>query len=86
MVFSRPVNRVGVSRLVTVPSACYGVSKGDHPMVGLFSLVVLVLDIIAIFDCLKSNADTVKKLLWILVILCLPLLGMILYFLLGRGK
>ena len=55
-------------------------------MYGLAGLVVLVLDIIAIFDCLKSNADTVKKLLWILVILLLPLLGMLLYFLLARGK
>lgn len=53
-------------------------------MVGLLGLVVLVLDIIAIVDCLKSNADTVKKLLWILVILFLPLIGMLLYFLIGR--
>ena len=49
-------------------------------------MVVLVLDIIAIVDCLKSNADVVKKLLWILVILLLPFLGMLLYFLVGRGK
>ena len=34
----------------------------------------------------ESNADTVKKLLWILVILLLPLIGMLLYFLLARGK
>ena len=53
---------------------------------GLAGLVILVLDIIAIVDCLKSNADTVKKLLWILVILLLPLIGMLLYFLLARGK
>ena len=55
-------------------------------MYGLAGLVVLVLDIIAILDCLKSNADTVKKLLWILVILLLPLIGMLLYILLARGK
>jgi hypothetical protein len=41
-------------------------------MYGLAGLVILVLDIIAIVDCLKSNADTVKKLLWILLILFLP--------------
>ena len=86
MVFSRPTNPAGVSQLATVPFACYRASKGDHPMVGLLGLVVFVLDIIAIVDCLKSNADTVKKLLWILVILCLPVLGMVLFFLLGRGK
>jgi len=54
-----------------------------YPLIGL---VVFVLDIIAIVDCLKSNADTVKKLLWILLILFLPLVGMLLYFLIGRGK
>jgi hypothetical protein len=54
-----------------------------YPLIGL---VVLVLDIIAIVDCLKSNADTVKKLLWILLILFLPLVGMLLYFLIGRGN
>jgi len=56
------------------------------PLSGLAGLVVLILDIIAIVDCLKSNTDVVKKLLWILVILLLPLLGMLLYFLLARGK
>ena len=53
-------------------------------MVGLLGLVVLVLDIIAIVDVLKSSDDTTKKLLWILLILFLPVLGMILYFLLGK--
>jgi hypothetical protein len=61
-------------------------SPRRFPMYGLAGLVVLVLDIIAIVDCLKSNADTVKKLLWILAILFLPLVGMLLYFLLERGK
>jgi hypothetical protein len=53
-------------------------------MVNLIGLVILVLDIVAIVDCLKSNTETGKKVLWILLIVFLPLLGMILYFLLGR--
>jgi hypothetical protein len=53
-------------------------------MYGLAGLVILVLDIIAIVDCLKSNDETTKKLLWILLILFLPVIGMILYFLLGK--
>ena len=52
----------------------------------LLALVVLVLDIIAIVDVLKSSQDTGKKALWILLILILPLVGMILYFLLGKKK
>ena len=55
-------------------------------MNALLGLVVLVLDIMAIMDCLKSDATTEKKLLWILLILILPVLGMILYFLLGKKK
>jgi len=50
----------------------------------LLGLVVLILDIIAIIDVIKSNKDTAMKVVWILVILLLPVIGMILYFLLGR--
>lgn len=55
-------------------------------MSGLLGLVVLVLDIIAIVDAVKNPMSTGKKVLWILIILVLPLLGMILYFLIGRKK
>ena len=55
-------------------------------MSALLGLAVLVLDIIAIVDCLKSSASTGKKLLWILLILILPVVGMILYFLLLKKQ
>jgi hypothetical protein len=51
---------------------------------GLLGLVILVLDIIAIIDIVKSSADTGKKILWLLLVILLPVLGMILYFLLGK--
>ena len=50
----------------------------------LIGLVVLVLDIIAIMDCLKSDKDTGKKALWIILILFLPIVGLILYYLVGK--
>lgn len=50
----------------------------------LIGLVILVLDIIAIVDVVKSGKDTGMKVLWILLILILPLVGMVLYFLIGR--
>ena len=53
-------------------------------MGALMGLVILILDIIALVDVLKSNMDTVKKLLWIIVILILPVIGMVLYFLIGK--
>ncbi|MDD2679314.1 MAG: PLDc N-terminal domain-containing protein [Candidatus Omnitrophica bacterium] len=52
----------------------------------LLGLVVLVLDIVAIVDLMKSAKETGKKILWVILILILPLIGMILYFLLGRKK
>jgi hypothetical protein len=55
-------------------------------MYGLLGLVVLALDIIAIVDAAKGGGDMGRKILWIVLILLLPLLGMILYFMLGRSK
>jgi hypothetical protein len=52
----------------------------------IIGLVVLVLDVVAIVDCLKRPMEVGKKALWIILIMVLPLIGMILYFLLGRGK
>ena len=53
-------------------------------MKGLLSLIILVLDIVAIIDVLKSSMGTGKKVLWILLILILPVIGLLLYFFLGR--
>ena len=53
-------------------------------MSGILGLIVLVLDIIAIVDTLKSSLDTSKKILWIVLIILLPVIGMILYFLIGK--
>ncbi len=52
----------------------------------LLGLVILVLDVIAIIDTIKSNLETAKKALWIVLILIIPVVGMILYFLLGKKK
>jgi hypothetical protein len=52
----------------------------------LSGLVVLVLDIIAVIEILKSNDDGTKKAIWILMIFFLPVLGLVLWFFLGRKK
>jgi len=51
-----------------------------------FGLLILVLDIIALVSLLKSNADSGTKILWVVIIVLLPVLGMILYFLMGPGR
>jgi hypothetical protein len=53
-------------------------------MRGTLGLIILFLDIIAILDVLKSSMDTGKKVLWVVLILILPVIGMALYFLLGK--
>lgn len=55
-------------------------------MYGIIGLVVLVLDIIAILDIIKSGLEPVMKLVWVLIVLALPLIGMILWFVLGSKK
>ena len=52
---------------------------------GIGGLIVLVLDIICILQVVQSSMDSTKKLIWILVILLLPILGPILWLLIGRG-
>ncbi|MBI1768159.1 MAG: PLDc_N domain-containing protein [Bacteroidetes bacterium] len=47
-------------------------------------LAVLVLDVIVVLDILKSNKDMEKKILWIIAVIFLPLLGPVLYYLIGR--
>ena len=51
---------------------------------GLIGLVVLVLWIVAIVQILQSSRDGMSKLIWILVVLFLPILGTILWFIIGR--
>lgn len=51
---------------------------------GLIGLVLLILYIIAIIEILQSGREIVEKLLWILLILAVPLIGVLVYFLIGR--
>jgi len=49
----------------------------------LWGLVLLIGDIWAIINILKSTASSEKKLIWIVVVVLLPLLGLILWYFLG---
>jgi hypothetical protein len=50
---------------------------------GLFGLLILIADVWAIVKTVQSSASTGSKVLWVVVILVLPILGVILWFLLG---
>lgn len=54
---------------------------------GLFGLIVLIFDVWAIVKTIESGASTGSKVAWILVILILPILGLLLWWIFGpRGK
>lgn len=53
-------------------------------MNGFLGLIILVLDIVAIMDAVKISMDTAKKVFWIALIVILPVIGMALYFLIGK--
>ena len=50
---------------------------------GILGLLILIGDIWAIINIFQSPASNEKKLLWILVVVLLPLLGLILWYFLG---
>lgn len=50
---------------------------------GLFGLLVLAADVWAILNIFQSTATTAKKMLWILLVLVLPLLGVIIWYFAG---
>lgn len=53
---------------------------------GVGGLILLALDIWAIVSIVGSGATTGSKVLWVLIVLLLPLLGLILWLLFGpRG-
>jgi hypothetical protein len=49
----------------------------------LWGVLVLIGDIWAIINIFQSSASKEKKLIWIVVVVLLPLLGLILWFFLG---
>ncbi|TDK52011.1 PLDc N-terminal domain-containing protein [Pseudomonas moraviensis] len=54
---------------------------------GLIGLIILALDIWAITNVLKSGASTGMKIVWVLLIILLPVLGLIIWAIAGpRGN
>ena len=56
---------------------------GDLGILGLIHLALVVYAAIQIWG---SKADDIKKILWILVVLVFPLVGLIVWFFIGPKK
>jgi hypothetical protein len=50
----------------------------------IISFIILIIDIVVIIDIIKGPKDTEKKILWIIAVVFLPLLGPILYYVIGK--
>lgn len=55
-------------------------------LAGILGILHLILWIIAAIEILQSGKSMGSKVLWILIILLLPLIGLIIYFVAGRGN
>ncbi|MBS69473.1 MAG: hypothetical protein CMK98_14220 [Pseudomonas sp.] len=54
---------------------------------GIFGLLILILDIWAIISIVRSDSTGGKKVLWVLLIVLLPVLGLIIWGIMGpRGS
>lgn len=59
----------------------------DIQVSGFIGFIILVADIWAILNIVQSGASMGKKLVWILIVLFLPVIGLIIWWLAGpRGR
>lgn len=54
-----------------------------HDYNGLIGILILILDIWAIINVIQTGRGAGEKALWIALIIILPVLGFVLWFLLG---
>lgn len=49
--------------------------------------IILLFPLVALINCLKSEwKDNTNKLVWVIVIIIVPIVGVILYFVIGRNQ
>lgn len=83
---SRPLALAAALGAVLAATGCAPSGPYVRMPYSLVGIVVLIADIWAIIEIIQSGKSTGNKLLWILLILFFPIVGVILYFLLGRGR
>ena len=50
----------------------------------LIYIIIVVIDVMVVIDILRGNKDFEKKLLWIVAVIFLPVLGPVLYYVIGK--
>ena len=74
-------------RLVWYANCCAELIRPETKLLGydLIGLIVLLLAIWALVGILQSGASPVEKLIWVIIVLVMPLLGFILWYVIGPG-
>jgi hypothetical protein len=52
----------------------------------IIGIITLLLVIWALIGILQSSASPVEKLIWVIIILVIPLIGFLLWYLIGPGS
>ncbi len=50
----------------------------------IWAILVLAIDVLAVLDVLKSPREIEKKILWIAIIILVPLLGAVMWYIVSR--
>lgn len=66
-----------------IEQSCSYTTKGNKMLEGILGILHLIVVIWAVLSIIKSGASTGGKLLWSLLVLLLPLIGLIIWFLAG---
>ncbi|KAI9301672.1 hypothetical protein BJ944DRAFT_271147 [Cunninghamella echinulata] len=53
---------------------------------GIVGFIILILDLIVLFEVLKSNREVTGKLGWSLLVFFFPIVGLVLYFLFSHRE
>lgn len=53
---------------------------------GIIGILILVADIYALIQIFGSNEEPLKKALWAALVIVLPVLGLIIWFIAGPGR
>lgn len=50
----------------------------------LIYIAIIVIDVLVIIDIMKGSKDLEKKVLWTIAVIFLPVLGPVLYYVIGK--
>ncbi len=53
---------------------------------GILGFLILIADIYAVLQIAQSSSSNGKKALWIAIVIVLPVLGLIIWYLMGPGR